>query len=192
MSYWFVDQVLAHAAGYNKENEMAAPPGKTVHISKLTGIVKDATAAMNRAKMASDALNSGAGALVDKIATVEGITSEVNAANAQLDEAIAAMTSEDESPLSGTNTGSATGPAASPPPTAPSPSPQAALQSSGVANNSGVVSGAPSGVATNTPGSLGGSPAPTPGGATPLIINTGNAARDIRTAVANAHDHNQH
>lgn len=175
---WYENQVLAHAAGFKKETDMAAPPGKTSNISKLTGIVKNATAAMDRAKMASDALNSGAGALVDKIATIEGITNEVHAANAQLDEAIAAMTSGEESPLPEHDSSSATGPTASP---SPQPTPSPSSQASNT--NASLVSGAPSGAAN-----AGFSPGP--GGAAPLIINTGNAARDVKTSAALVHSSN--
>lgn len=167
---WYEDLILAHAAGYSKENKMSAPPGKTVHINKLTGIVKNATAAMNRAAMAGDSLNTGAGALVDKLAQVEAITTEINAASQQLDEAIAAMTAEDSSPLPD-STSSATGPTASPPPSTPSPNSQAAQ------TNASTVSGAASGGT--------GSPA-----VPPLIINSGSAMRDVRAAGANVSNHN--
>src|SRR5579883_1218029 len=175
MTWWFEELVLAHAAGYKKEKPM---PGKTDHISKLTGIVKNATAAMNRAKIASEALNSGAGVLVDKIAQVESITAEVNAASAQLDEAIVAMTSDEESPLSdtgsstsGTHLLSATGPVVEP--RQPQPS---------LGQNIGNVPGTESGAAK----------AFAPGvGAAPLIINTGNAEHDLKASISHVHDKNK-
>lgn len=138
---------------------------KSVNVSKLTDIVKTATAALTRAKAASDALNAGAGDLVDNIARVEQITANVADANKQLTDALAAISAEEVT---------ATGPAASP--STPSPSPQAPTPAALPGNKVGDVPGAAGGV----PGSEAFSPGASPG--TPPTINTGTVAGDVKAA----------
>jgi enamine deaminase RidA (YjgF/YER057c/UK114 family) len=204
---WFEDQV-SKAAEQISAPQIAGKKtmaGQTGHVSKLTGIVNNAKSAMNRAKTASEALNSKAGELVDNIAKVESLTNDIHEANQGLVQAINEMESDigtDESPLASPSSSapapssnvstssllnSATGPTAQPPQPAPpaqSPSPQAPVAQS--ANTMGDVTGNAEG-GTGTQGA-----APSPSSA-PLIsstdtlpghqtVNTGNAARDLSNA----------
>jgi len=115
----FQEQVVAEAKKIARK--LSSPGGvklaNPVVVAGLADIVKNATAAIARAKAVGENLTSSVGDLMSHVAAVESMHSQVVAANEELSAAIASVDAPlDHTQHSGTNSeaASVTGPQASP------------------------------------------------------------------------------